>query len=235
MASLKDLTAVITGASSGIGRAIAEELAGLGVHLHLLGRDRARLAAAVDGCRAHGVRAEGHAADLTDDGALALMVDKLGSVDILVHSAGVADLGKLAESGVDVLDHHYQVNLRAPYALTRALLPALLEAKGQVVFINSGAGLNARVGWGAYAISKFGLRAFADALRDEVKPAGVRVLTAYPGRTATPMQAHVRAQEGVEYDPSGYIQPADVSAVICNALALPRSADVIEVNIRQGT
>ena len=190
----------------------------------------------MDRCRAAGARVQVqvHVADLADDEDLASLVGGFDRVDILVHSAGVADLGKLADSDVGALDHHYRVNLRAPYVLTRALLPALLESKGQVVFINSGAGLTARAGWGAYAISKFGLRAFADALRDEIKPAGVRVLTAYPGRTATPMQAHVRAQEGAPYDPARYIQPEDVSAVICNALTLPRTADVIEVNIRQG-
>jgi short-subunit dehydrogenase len=228
--------AVVTGASSGIGRAIALELGRGGAELALLGRDVTRLGEAAAGIRAAGGQAHEVPADLGDDGALDAVAAALAGtpVDILVHAAGVISLGTVAEAPVDALDECLRINLRTPYRLTRALLPALLAARGQVVFVNSGAGLAARAGWGAYAMSKHGLRALADALREEVKPRGVRVLSVFPGRTATPMQARVRALEGQAYRAEDFIRPEDVSAMVCQALALPRTAEVVEINVRQG-
>ena len=221
---------VITGASSGIGRAIADDLGVAGFRLHLLGRREEALCAA----------GEGHTArvcELVDEDQLrataAALLDS-GPIDLLIHSAGVVTLGSLGESPIEDLDLNYAVNVRAPVLLTQLLLPRLVERRGQVVFINSGAGLSARAQWGHYAAGKHALRAVADALRDEVRAAGVRVMTCYPGRTATPMQARVRALEGQPYEPSDYASPADVARVVCEALALPRSAEVTELKVRPG-
>ncbi|HSS51049.1 MAG TPA: SDR family NAD(P)-dependent oxidoreductase, partial [Thermoanaerobaculia bacterium] len=126
-------------------------------------------------------------------------------------------------------------NLRSPYLLTQALLPSLIARQGQVVFINSGAGFQpARAGWAAYAASKHALRALADGLREEVHPQGVRVITAFPGRTATAMQEEVHHYEGKPYDPDRFMQPRDVASVVLNALSLPRTAEVMEVRVRLG-
>jgi NAD(P)-dependent dehydrogenase (short-subunit alcohol dehydrogenase family) len=227
---------VLTGASSGIGRALALELGEGGALLTLLGRRRDALLGVQAEVRARGGAAELALADLTDDAALDAALEPLVAeaqgLDALLHAAGVVTLGAVAEAPLADLDWNLRVNLRAPYRLTQALLPRLLAAKGQVVFVNSGAGLAARAGWGAYAISKHGLKALADALREEVKPKGMRVLSVFPGRTATPMQARVRALEGQPYQPEDFIRPEDVSVMVCQALALPRSADVIELNLR---
>lgn len=222
--------AVITGATSGIGRAIAEDLGASGWRLHLLGRNVATLADLPGDHTAW-------ACELTDDdavGTTAARLSQTGPIDLLVHSAGVVTLGPLADSPIEDLDLNLAVNVRAPVLLTRLLLPRLAEARGQVVFINSGAGLNARAGWGHYAASKHAVRAIADSLRDEVRPAGMRVMTCYPGRTATPMQRRVRQLEGQPYDPTDYATPQDVARVVCEALALPRSAEVTELKIRPG-
>ena len=124
------------------------------------------------------------------------------------------------------------VNLLAPAVLTRLCLPALREARGTVVFVNSGAGLAAHPQWSAYAASKFGLRALADSLRAEEQPHGVRVTTVYPGRTATPMQQKVHAQEGKEYDPSAWVDPATVVDAILHVLDLPDDATISDLTIR---
>ena len=154
------------------------------------------------------------------------------SIDILVHGAGVIEPGSVESATAAQLDWHYQVNLRAPYVLTRGLLPNLKSRQGQVVFVNSSAGISARANAGQYAASKHALKAVADSLREEVNPAGVRVLSVFLGRTATPMQAAVYAAEGRAYHPELLMQPQDVAAVVINALTLPRSVEVTEISMR---
>jgi NAD(P)-dependent dehydrogenase (short-subunit alcohol dehydrogenase family) len=153
-------------------------------------------------------------------------------LDLLVHAAGSVALGTTAEAPVRDLDHQYRSNVRVPFLLTQALLPLLRAARGQVVFVNSGAGLDARAGWGAYAASKHALRAMANALREEEQPHGIRVLSVYPGRTATPMQEAVHRMEGREYDPERFLQPEDVAIQVATAIELPERAAVLDLSIR---
>lgn len=227
--------AVVTGASSGIGTAIALELARAGCSLHLLGRDETRLAHTRQQALEvnSDISIQVHAFDLNDDSEVSAFCHAQhdAHIDLLIHSAGVAKLGTMAEADLNTLDWHYQVNVRAPYALTKGLLPKLEASKGHVVFINSGAGLNAKAGWGQYAMSKFALKALADSLRAELTD--VRVLSVYPGRTATPMQEQVYKSEGKTYNPDPLIQPEDVATQVVAALELPARASVIDLNIRQ--
>ena len=98
--------------------------------------------------------------------------------------------------------------------------------------MNSTVGLQARAGVGAYAASKHALRAVADALREEVNPDGVRVLSVYPGRTATPQQAAIHAEEGTPYRPERLLQPADVAAAVVHALTMDRTAEITDLRVR---
>ncbi len=100
------------------------------------------------------------------------------------------------------------------------------------MFINSSAGLRAGAGISQYAATKHALKAIADSLREEINAEGLRVLSVYPGRTATPMQASVHAMEGKAYHPERLMQPEDVAAVVINALKLPRSAEVTDISVR---
>ena len=100
------------------------------------------------------------------------------------------------------------------------------------MFVNSGSGLHAHPDWSAYAASKHGLRALADALRGEEAGHGVRVSSIYPGRTATPMQELVHRQEGKEYDAGDWIQPATVVEAILHVLDLPRDATISDLTVR---
>jgi NADP-dependent 3-hydroxy acid dehydrogenase YdfG len=159
--------------------------------------------------------------------AVADLPDRL---DGIVHSAGGVELGRIADMEADDWIDQLMVNLVGAAELTRLLLPALRAAHGHVVFVNSGSGLRARPGWAAYAASKHGLRALADALRDE-EPS-LAVTSVYPGRTASEMQRKVRAQEGVEYDPDAFIQPLTVAKIIVNALETPRDAVVTDISVR---
>jgi NAD(P)-dependent dehydrogenase (short-subunit alcohol dehydrogenase family) len=231
--------AVITGASGGIGEAIALALAREGVRLLLAGRSAERLDLVAERARDFSPGVETFAADLTDDDRIhalaAHAVGKFGGVDLLIHSIGYFAGGLVATAPVKDLDRLYRVNVRSPYLLTQSLLPSLISRQGQVVFVNSGAGFQpARAGWAAYAASKHALRALADGLREEVHPQGVRVITVFPGRTATAMQEEVHRYERQPYDPARFMQPQDVAAVTLNALSLPRTAEVTEVRVRPG-
>ncbi|MEA2560025.1 MAG: hypothetical protein QOH06_1529 [Acidobacteriota bacterium] len=223
---MKGQVALITGASGGIGSAIARALAEEGVRLFLVGRNLENLTGG-----------EAFQADLTDDAQLRATAAKVrevyGGVDLLIHSIGLFRAGPIATSPIEDLDAQYRVNLRVPYLLTQELLPSLIERQGQVVFINSGAGSHpAKGSWGAYSATKHGLRALADSLRDEVNRKGVRVLTVFPGRTATPMQEEVHRFEGRPYDPTRFLQPEDVAASVVQALCLPRTAELTDLHIR---
>jgi short-subunit dehydrogenase len=236
MLDLAGQVAVVTGASSGVGRAIALRLAQHGAHLCLIGRRRETLETVAREARADSSLSACYQADLGDDTQVERLTSILrgdrGDVDILVHSAGFIDFGRIDGAPIQEFDRHYRVNLRAPYVLTQALLPALRSRKGQIVFINSSVGLNAKAGVGQYAATKHGLRALADSLREEVNAQGLRVLSVFLGRTASSMQVKVHHAEGRAYDPAVLLQPDDVASVVINALRLPRTAEVTDIHIR---
>lgn len=227
---------VVTGATSGIGRAIALALGGLGGSIGLVGRDGSRLAKVVAELRGRAIRVEGYQADLGMDEDIqrvaASVRNDFGALDVLVHSAGIFHMGSVAETPISDFDSLYRTNVRAPYALTQAMLPLLVARRGQIVFVNSSVGLIARAGVAAYAASKHALKAIADSLRAEVNAAGVRVITVYPGRTATPQQEKIHAQEGKPYQTKRLLQPEDVASAILSALTMPRTAEVTDISIR---
>jgi NADP-dependent 3-hydroxy acid dehydrogenase YdfG len=130
------------------------------------------------------------------------------------------------------LDKQYKTNVRAPYALTQALLPMLKAFQGQVVFINSSSALNAKPMTAQYDSTKHALKALADSLRGEINRHGVRVLSVYLGRTASEMQEGIYRMEGRPYRPELLLQPDDVASVVVNALGLPRTAEVTDISIR---
>ncbi len=229
---------VVTGATSGIGRAVAQELVAHGHELLVVSRGGEGLAALERELRA--VAGPGAltsvVADLADDTAAAAVAAAVRHdgrrVGVVVHSAGVVGLGPLEEGVLGAYDRQMAVNTRAPLALTVALLPYLADGTAQIVFVNSGAGLRANANWGAYAASKHALRALADSLRDELRPRGIRVASLFPGRTDSPMQREVHASEGKPYDASKLLAPGDVASVLRTVLELPPSAEVGDVTIR---
>jgi short-subunit dehydrogenase len=221
-------THLLTGASSGIGKSVAEVLHARGDDLVLLARNDERAAELTR--RFPGSRTI--VADLADVEVVARIEGIPDRLDSVLHVAGIVELATVAETSTEHLRAQLDVNLVSPLLLTRACLPALRKARGVVVFVNSGAGLQAGALWAAYGASKYGLRAVADALRAEEMGNGVRVTTLFPSRTSTPMQEKVHEQEGKTYDSSLWISPETVAATLLHVIDLPADATIPEVTVR---
>lgn len=236
MQSLDHLTAVVTGASSGIGESIVLGLAEEAMKLRLVGRNRMALTTVAECARVKSPDVITYATDLGQDDQIEelkrdLMRDCQG-VDVLIHNAAVVFLGPVETSPVDELDQQYRINVRAPYILTQALLPMLRARHGQIVFVNSSVGLSTRANIAQYAATKHALKAIADCLRAEVNADGMRVLSVYPGRTSTPGQEKIHAAEGKSYTPERLLQPADVARIIIDALKAEKTAEITDISIR---
>ena len=221
-------THLLTGAGSGIGAAVARALHDRGDDLVLLTRNDERAGALTQ--QLPGARTI--VADLADVESIDRIEGIPDRLDSLLHIAGIVELATVAETRTEHLREQLDVNLVSPLLLTRACLPALRAAKGVVVFVNSGAGLQAGTLWAAYGASKYGLRALADALRAEEMGNGVRVTTLFPSRTSTPMQEKVHEQEGKTYDSSLWISPETVAATLLHVIDLPADATIPEVTVR---
>lgn len=217
--------ALVTGASRGIGAAVAHQLAP--THRVLLGgRDVTALTALAKELPG----ATPWPVDLTDLASLEQAVADIDSLDVLVHSAGVARLGRVEDASAEAWRDNFEVNTLAVVELTRLLLPALRAARGHVVVINSGAGRNARPGWSPYAASKFAVRAFADALREEEPE--IRVTSVYPGRTDTEMQQEIFKGEGRDYDTSHLLKADSVATAVVTAVSATPDAHLTELMLK---
>ncbi len=229
-------TILVTGATSGVGRAMVLDFAAHGAHVALVARRESQLKRLAEEIRTTGGSAEFYPTDLTEDHAierLAMQVMNDGDgLDVLVHSAGIFSMGETERTPVRDLDDQFRVNVRGPFLLTQKLLPALRQKQGQIVFVNSTSGLSARAGIGPYAASKHALKAVADALREEVNGEGIRVLSIFLGRTDTPMQEAVHRAENRSYNPDVLIRPAHLALLTRDLLLLPRSAEVTEITLR---
>jgi NADP-dependent 3-hydroxy acid dehydrogenase YdfG len=217
-------TALITGASRGIGAAIAAALAPTHTLL-LAGRPSPALQATAELLGATTLPL-----DVTDTDAAPVAIAAIGDLDVLVHNAGVFFPGTVAESTVDDWRDTLEVNVVGAVAITLALLPALRRAGGQVIFINSGTGRKASATTASYSASKLALRAFADSLR-ESEPA-LRVTTVFPGRVDTDMQRALVSFEGGEYQPDRFLRPETVAEAVANVVATPPDGHVHEVVLR---
>jgi NADP-dependent 3-hydroxy acid dehydrogenase YdfG len=202
----------------------------------LVGRRPEALADVATTARAAAARVEVHPADLTRDSDIqevrAALERAGGRLDLLVHCAGAIVQGPLEHARIEDFDAQYRSNVRAPYLLTQTLLPLLRGHRGDIVFINSSVGMRARAEVGQFAATQFALKAVADTLREEVNTQGVRVLSVFPGRTATPRQATIHAEEGKDYRPEQLIQPEQIATMVVSAVELPQTAEVTEISVR---
>jgi NAD(P)-dependent dehydrogenase (short-subunit alcohol dehydrogenase family) len=232
--SLENMTALVIGASSGIGRATALALAKHKARVALVARRQSILDDLVTKC---GPLASAYVCDITDDGKIKEFAAKVqadfAQIDILVHASGIIKLGKTEDASVADFDAQFAANVRGPYLLTQLLLPSLRSASGQIVLVNSSITRASNTdGRGAFAATQHALRSIADTLRDEVNGAGVRVTTVYPGSTATQRQVELFALAGKRYDPNRMLRPEDVAEALIFTLTIDRTLEITDLYLR---
>lgn len=220
--------ALVTGATGDIGQAICAALVSARIRVIAVGRSRDRLA---ELAARHPDGTEPIAVDLTCEAGRAAVeqaASRHGRLDLIVLGSGIYE----RSHDPAALARQFAANVQAPYALLREVLPLLVTATGQIVFINSTQGLAASPGVGQFAATQHAMRAIADSLRHEVNPSGVRVASVFLGRTATTRQEAIFATEGRPYTPERLIQPDDVAGIVMALFALPPTAEITDISVR---
>jgi short-subunit dehydrogenase len=225
-------TVLLTGATGGLGRSIATELAGRGATLVLSSRKQAELESL-----ASSLPGDGHrhiVSDLADEGAADRLVADAGEVDVLVANAGLPGTGKLDEYTQDQLVRAIRVNLESPMRMARELIPSMRErGSGHMVFISSLAGKAAQPRSSVYSATKFGLRGFAISLRADLAPEGVGVSVVCPGFIREAGMFH---ESGRKAPPGlGTSSPEEVATAVRDAIERDRAeVDVAPIAQRLG-
>jgi NADP-dependent 3-hydroxy acid dehydrogenase YdfG len=246
----EDLTgtvALVTGASSGIGEAAALALAARGAAVAIAARRKDRLDDLAGRISAAGGRAVAIESDITDrDAAAALVaqtVDELGRLDTLVNNAGVMLLGPVQDAPVEEWEQMIAINVNGLLYCAHAALPHLLSAAADsprgvadMVNISSVAGRVARNGSGVYNLTKHGVGAFSESLRQEVTARGVRVSLVEPGAVATELRSHLRPEileaQNKRFAEIEVMQATDIADAIAFIVTRPRRMAINEVLIR---
>lgn len=224
---LRGSTVLITGATGGLGAAIARALHCEGASLVLTGRRTAVLEPLAQELGATAV-----AADLSDAADVQRLADEHGDADVVVHNAALPASGPLDDFSLEELDRALQVNLRAPIALTRLLLPAMRErGRGHHVFVSSMSAKVPTADASLYAATKLGLRGFSQGLRPELGPLGIGVSTVFPGFIR---DAGMFADTGVRLPPGvGTSTPEQVAAAVVRAIVRDRGEiDVAPLGVK---
>src|SRR4051812_1610362 len=248
MAGMLDgVTALVTGASSGIGAETARRLAAGGATIALVARRRDRLDAVAADIERTGARAVVVEADVSDrasaEAAVRETVEGTGRLDILVNNAGVMLLGPAQQASVDDWERMLSVNVNGVLAITHAAIPHLVRAAEEsargvadIVTISSTAGRVARPGSSVYNLTKFGVNAFSEALRQELVPLRVRVGVIEPGTVDTELVSHnseaVRQAAERQVSAIEALQPADIADAVAYMVTRPRRVAVNELLVR---
>jgi clavulanate-9-aldehyde reducatase len=243
MGALDGKVAAITGASSGIGEATAVALAGAGAAVAVGARREDRLSSLAERIEGDGGRALALPVDVADEDSARSFVteahSQLGGLDILVNNAGVMLLGPVEGASTDQWRTMVDVNLLGLLYCTHAALPLMREAGGgHIVNLSSVAGRSANAGSAVYNMTKFGVGAFSEALRQEISGAGIRTTIIEPGFVDTELQGHNEnpaVREGIEKMRESMpevLEAEDIAAGILYAVTQPQRVDVNEVLIR---
>jgi NAD(P)-dependent dehydrogenase (short-subunit alcohol dehydrogenase family) len=222
---LEGMSALVTGATSGLGRATAEELARHGAEVVVHGRDAARGGAVVAAVTANGGKARFVAADITSASGLDDLAQQAGLVDVLVNNAGIGWFGPTPELDPATFDRLFAANVRAPYFLVAALAPKMAaRGSGSIINIGSMAGHVGMPGGAAYGATKGALAAMTRAWAAEFSPAGVRVNAVASGPVYTPIQSAEETEAvGATTIMGRPAQPREIASVIA-FLASPKSS-----------
>jgi NAD(P)-dependent dehydrogenase (short-subunit alcohol dehydrogenase family) len=231
--NLKNATVVVTGGTEGIGLALAHAFGREGAAVAICSRSEAKVTAALRALTGARVRAVGTPCDVTDPQAVAAFADfvtrALGRPTVVVNNAGIGRFATLETMALEDWDAVHATNLRGPFLVTRAFLPAMKAAgEGAIVNVASLAGRNGFEGGTAYCASKHGLIGFAKALMFEVRKHGIRVITVCPGSVATEFSGPSDPSDKTER----ILHSEDVADIVIATLTLPDRAMVSELDIR---
>lgn len=234
---IKDMTAIVTGASSGVGRRLAERLVAEGASVGLLGRDAERLGETADACRALGGKVALAAGDIADAAyvanAVAQFERELGAADILVNCAGISLPRRMAVEEIDpsTWDRMIETNVRGTYLTCHNLVAGMkARGRGAIVNIGSTAAHVAKPGVSAYAASKFAVRALTDALIEECDGTGVRVCMVSSGPINTPIWE--KASKAPPMERQFMVQPDDVADAVLWLIGRPANVRADEILLR---
>jgi dehydrogenase/reductase SDR family member 7B len=216
---MKDKVVIITGGSSGIGKAMACEFGRNGSKLLITGRNGVELQKAVDELRAQKISVDGFVADVSkpDDNQrmAARAVELYGRIDILVNNAGISMRALFEEVEIDVVKKVMDINFYGVLYATKACLPEIVKNKGSIIGISSIAGFRGLPGRTGYSASKFALNGFLEVLRTEYLHRGVHVLTACPGFTASNIRKRAFTKDGTAQGESPRNEGKMMSAEEC--------------------
>jgi NADP-dependent 3-hydroxy acid dehydrogenase YdfG len=223
-------SALITGASSGIGQATAIAFAQQGIHLALVGRNQSTLEKVVGKAAQYGVKAEAYPMDLSVVHQVKTQIEAIahdfGAIDILVNNAGMGYTNVLSETPLVDWQRVLDLNLTSVFQVIQAILPSMRQRqRGTIINVASIAGQQAFPNWGAYCVSKFGLVALAKTLSQEERAHGIRVTTISPGSVNTPLWDTETVE--ADFDRSRMLTPEIVAQSILHTVSLPDQA-VIE-------
>jgi 3-oxoacyl-[acyl-carrier protein] reductase len=226
MEKIKGKTALITGGSRGIGRAIALALAKEGVNIAVAGRTEADLKKVLQEIKKFDVKACYALANVGSLEEVTVAVDRirgeLGDIDILINNAGISSFGGFLELTPARWEEIIQVNLLGTYYVTRAVLPDMIARKtGDIINISSSAGQRGAPVTSAYSASKFGLLGLTESLMLEVRKHNIRVSALMPSTVATDMAMDLKLTDG---DPEKVLQPEDLAELVVAQLKLNRRA-----------
>ena len=226
--------ALVTGASSGIGREIVRAFASAGVEVAVIGRSRAKLEALVADAKEQGTRAKAYDLDLAEvtavRAAIADIVEDFGGVDILVNSAGMGYTNPIADTSLDDWQQVFALNLTSVLQCIQGVLPSLrARSSGTIVNVASIAAANPFPGWGAYSASKAALVSLTKTLAAEERDRGIRAIVVSPGAVDTPLWDTETVR--VELNRAAMLDPQVVAATIVQAALLPAGATIEELTI----
>ena len=233
MQSLKGKIALVTGASKGIGRAVALALAAEGVHVGLLARTATDLSAVAQKVNDLGVKAVAVTADISNmqevNTAVAEILEKFGSIDILINNAGTGTFGKFLELEPEVWENQIRTNLFGVYYATRAVLPQMIaRSAGDIINISSTSGKAGAATTSAYSASKFGVFGLGESLMQEVRKHNIRVTTLAPSTIVTDLAQSANLITG---DEERVMHPEDFAEYIISQLKLHPRVLVKEASI----
>lgn len=232
MKSFAGKVAIITGASRGIGRAIAVELGGAGCAVALAARGEARLREVADELARQGAECLVLPADLSRDSDIERLVEatlkRWGTIDYLINNAGWGKKAPIVKARVEDWDETFKVNVRAPMILTKLVLPTLIAKNGGAI-VNIGS-ISAKMGQAnvaAYSASKFGVLGFTQSLFEEVREHGIKVCAIHPGYVDTPL-----IPRGAKIDRRKMIRPEDIARAVVYVLTSAPTCCPVEITIR---